>query len=131
MSDLSRALSTVIRNCLAIRDGEEVLVVVDPATRPIGEALRDEAAAAGADAVLAVMDERATDRTEPPRSIAAALGACDVHVAPTSRSFSGIVGAVSVPIHLDVVVADASLEVDGRRVLDAGRWVLEPDPKAT
>jgi leucyl aminopeptidase (aminopeptidase T) len=36
----------------------------------------------------------------------------------------GIGGTVSVPIHLDVVVRDASLEVDGRRVLDAGRYVL-------
>ena len=40
--------------------------MVDRATRTIGEALRDEAAAAGADAVLIVMDERATDGTEPP-----------------------------------------------------------------
>ena len=48
----------------------------------------DEAAAAGADAVLAVMDERATDGTEPPRSIAAALAACDVFIAPTTRSLS-------------------------------------------
>jgi leucyl aminopeptidase (aminopeptidase T) len=31
---------------------------------------------------------------------------------------------VSVPIHLDVVVTDASLEIDGQQVLDAGRYVL-------
>jgi hypothetical protein len=31
-----------------------------------------------------------------------------------------------VPIHLDVVVLDASLQVDGRAVLDAGRYVLVP-----
>jgi leucyl aminopeptidase (aminopeptidase T) len=31
---------------------------------------------------------------------------------------------VSVPIHLDVVVTDASLEIDGQKVLDAGRYVL-------
>jgi leucyl aminopeptidase (aminopeptidase T) len=37
----------------------------------------------------------------------------------------GIGGTVSVPIHLDVVILDASLEVDGRPVLDAGRYVLE------
>jgi leucyl aminopeptidase (aminopeptidase T) len=77
-----------VRRCLAVKAGEEVLVVVDAATRAIGEALRDEAAAVSADAVLAVMDERANDGTEPPRLVAAALEACDVFIAPTSRSLS-------------------------------------------
>ena len=62
--------------------------MVDRATRAIGEALRDEAAAAEADAILTVMDERATDGTEPPRTVAAALAQCDVFIAPTSRSLS-------------------------------------------
>ena len=65
-----------------------MLVVVDESTRDIGEALRAEAAAAGADAVLGVMDPRETDGTEPPRPLAAALSACDVFIAPTSRSLS-------------------------------------------
>jgi len=64
------------------------VVVVDPATRPIGEALREEARAAGADAVLMVMDERANDGNEPPASVAGALAACDVFIAPTTRSIS-------------------------------------------
>jgi leucyl aminopeptidase (aminopeptidase T) len=88
MSDLGPAAATVVRRCLAVQVGEDVLVVVDPETRSIGEALRGECAAAGADAVLAVMDERATDGTEPPPTIAAALAACDVFIAPTSRSLS-------------------------------------------
>ena len=33
-------------------------------------------------------------------------------------------GTVSVPIHLDCVVTEASLEIDGTRVLDEGRFVL-------
>lgn len=45
-----------------------------------------------------------------------------VHVAfGASASFGG---TVSVPIHLDVVVLQASLHVDGRPVLEAGRLVL-------
>ncbi|MGI8411927.1 MAG: aminopeptidase [Solirubrobacteraceae bacterium] len=88
MPDLAAAVSTVVRRCLAVKPGEDVLVIVDAGTRPIGEALRDAAGAAGADAVLAVMDERATDGTEPPGPIAAALRACDVFIAPTSRSLS-------------------------------------------
>jgi leucyl aminopeptidase (aminopeptidase T) len=45
-----------------------------------------------------------------------------VHVA--FGASAGIGGSVSVPIHIDVVVANASLTVDGRAVLDAGRYVL-------
>jgi leucyl aminopeptidase (aminopeptidase T) len=78
----------VIHKCLAVEPGEDVLVIVDPGTRRIGETLRDAASDAKADAVLAVMDERETDGTEPPRAIAAALSACDVFIAPTSRSLS-------------------------------------------
>jgi len=88
MTDLDAAVATVIRGCLGVRPGEEVLVITDTGLRALGEALRDEAAAAGGDAVLAVMDERATDGTEPPRALAAALAACDVFLAPTRRSLS-------------------------------------------
>jgi leucyl aminopeptidase (aminopeptidase T) len=88
MSELGPAVATVVRRCLAVQPGEDALVVVDPATRPIGEALRDECAGAGADAVLVIMDARATDGTEPPATIAAALSAADVYIAPTSRSLS-------------------------------------------
>ena len=59
-------MTTVIRDCLAVRSGEDVVVIVDAKTRAIGQALQTAAAAAGADAVLAIMDERATDGTEPP-----------------------------------------------------------------
>jgi leucyl aminopeptidase (aminopeptidase T) len=88
MADLTAAIDAVIHRCLGIQPGEDVLVIIDPAKRTIGERLRDAAAEAGADAVLAVMDERATDGTDPPPPIAAAMSACDVFIAPTSRSLS-------------------------------------------
>jgi leucyl aminopeptidase (aminopeptidase T) len=88
MPALDHAIDTVVRRCLGVRAGEDVLVIVDPATRELGDALRAQAAALGADAVLAVMDERATDGTEPPPPLAAALAAADVFIAPTSRSLS-------------------------------------------
>ena len=46
-----------------------------------------------------------------------------VHIA--FGASAGIGGTVSVPIHLDVVVLDATLDLDGRTVLDAGRYVLD------
>jgi leucyl aminopeptidase (aminopeptidase T) len=88
MPDLETAVETVIHRCLAVKEGEDVLVIVDAGTAAIGEALREGAAKAGADAVLAIMDERATDGTDPARPIAAAMSACDVFIAPTTRSLS-------------------------------------------
>jgi aminopeptidase len=88
VSNLGPAVSTVVRRCLAVAPGEDVVVVVDEPTRAIGEALREEASAVGADAVLTLMDPRATDGTEPPAAVAAALGASTVFIAPTSRSLS-------------------------------------------
>ena len=88
MLDLGPAVSTVINRCLAVRTGEDVVVVCDPATIGIAEALRDAAGQLGAEAVLALMDEREIDGNEPPRAIAAALSACDVFIAPTTRSLS-------------------------------------------
>jgi leucyl aminopeptidase (aminopeptidase T) len=88
MPDLGPAVSTVINRCLAVQAGEDVLVVCDPATMTLAEALRDAARELGAEAVLALMDEREIDGTEPPRPIAAAFSACDVFIAPTTRSLS-------------------------------------------
>lgn len=77
-----------MERCLDLRAGENVLVIGDPRSRELAEAMRDMAARYGADAVLAMMDERENDGTEPPPPIAAALTACDVYLAPTSRSLS-------------------------------------------
>jgi len=89
MSDaLDRAMQTVVTRCLGVAAGDDVVVVADAGTLALGQGLRAAAAAAGGDAVLCVMDERATDGTEPPPPVAAALGACDVFIAPTSRSLS-------------------------------------------
>lgn len=81
-------MSTVVGRCLGIGVDEDVLVVCDPATVAIATALRDAAHEVGAEAVLALMDEREIDGNEPPRAIAAALSACDVFIAPTTRSLS-------------------------------------------
>src|SRR4051812_50207987 len=88
MSELERAVDTVVDQCLGIAEGEEVVVVVDDATRAIGDGLRDAAAQRGAEAVLTVMDPRPRDGAEPPAAVAEALKAADVFIAPTSRSLS-------------------------------------------
>jgi leucyl aminopeptidase (aminopeptidase T) len=86
--DLARAVGAVINNCLAVKEGETVLVVCNPATLGLGERMRAEAGRAGADGVLALMAERATHGTEPPPQVAAAMAAADVVLCPTVQSLS-------------------------------------------
>jgi leucyl aminopeptidase (aminopeptidase T) len=88
MSELDRAVRAVVRDCLAVKEGEEVLVVCNPATQHMGEMLRDEAADVGAEAVLTVMSERASHAAEPPATVAEAMAAADVLLAPTVQSLS-------------------------------------------
>jgi len=86
--DLDKAVATVVRDCLGVRPNEDVLVVCNPATQVLGEALRAEAEAIGAEAVLAVMSERDSHAGEPPATVAEAMAAADVLLAPTVQSLS-------------------------------------------
>jgi leucyl aminopeptidase (aminopeptidase T) len=88
MSDLQRAVETVVGPCLGVQAGEDVVIVVDETTRGIGDALLAAVAAAGAEPVLTVMEPRAVDGQEPPAAVAAALAAARVFIAPTRRSLS-------------------------------------------
>jgi leucyl aminopeptidase (aminopeptidase T) len=88
MSDIDRAVTTVIEDCLAVKGGEQVVVVCNPSTLGLGERLRGAAGRAGADAMLAMMAERATHGTEPPSAIAAAMKSADVVLVPTVQSLS-------------------------------------------
>ena len=78
----------MVRDCLAVKEGEEVLVVCNPATQNMGEMLRNEAAEVGAEAVLVVMSERASHAAEPPPTVAEAMAVADVLLAPTVQSLS-------------------------------------------
>jgi leucyl aminopeptidase (aminopeptidase T) len=88
MTSLDQAISAVIRDCLAVAPGEELLVICNPATRGLGDRFRDEGARAGADAVLATMAERESHAAEPPTVIAEAMRRADAVLAPTVQSLS-------------------------------------------
>ena len=78
----------MVRDCLGVREGEEVLVVANPATIGLGERFRGEAGRLGADGVLCLIGERAESGNEPPDSVAAAMAAADVVLCPTVQSLS-------------------------------------------
>ena len=86
--DLSKAVHAVVRDCLGVKANEEVLIICNPATLVLGEAMRADAEAVGAESTLAVMTERASHAGEPPATLAAAMIAADVMLAPTVQSLS-------------------------------------------
>jgi aminopeptidase len=85
---LDRAVSTVIRDCLDLQPGEEVLVVCNPSTEELGALLRINAQGEGGEATLAVISERDSHAAEPPDAVAAAMLAADIVIAPTIQSIS-------------------------------------------
>ncbi|HEX5982647.1 MAG TPA: aminopeptidase [Solirubrobacterales bacterium] len=87
-AELDRAVKTVVRQCMGIQPGEDVLVICNPVTEEIGALMRIEAQGDGADATLAVISERESAAAEPPRAVAAAMAAADVVLAPTIQSLS-------------------------------------------
>ena len=82
-------MRTVVRECMSVSPGEEVLVVCNPVTEEIGALMRIEAQGDGADATLAVI-VRARLARRPSRrdAVAAAMAAADVVLAPTIQSLS-------------------------------------------
>jgi leucyl aminopeptidase (aminopeptidase T) len=88
MSDLERAVSAVINDCLGVREGESVLVVCNPATIGLAERLRAGAGRIGAEAMTMLITERETHGVEPPPATAAAMKASDVVLCPTVQSLS-------------------------------------------
>ena len=88
MADIENAVRTALVDCMAITQGEDVLVVTDPAKRAIAEAIVATAKELGAEVVLMEMSERESHGSEPPRAVAAAMLACDALLAPTSKSLS-------------------------------------------
>lgn len=87
-ADLDMAVRTVVRDCMGISPGEEVLVVCNPVTEEIGALMRIEAQGEGADATLAVISERDSAAAEPPDTVAAAMAEADVVLAATIQSLS-------------------------------------------
>jgi leucyl aminopeptidase (aminopeptidase T) len=87
-AELDRAVKTVVRQCMGISPGEDVLVICNPVTEEIGALMRIEAQGEGADATLAVISERESHAAEPPQAVAAAMSAADVVLAPTIQSLS-------------------------------------------
>ena len=87
-SELDRAVNSLVRDCLDMNPGEEMLVICNPSTEELGALLRIHAQGEGGEATLAVISERDSHAAEPPRAVAAAMLAVDIIAAPTIQSIS-------------------------------------------
>ncbi len=85
---LDRAVQTVLRDCLGVSPGEDVLIACNPATESLADLMRIHAQGDGAEATLVVIAERDSHAAEPPPPVAAAMLAADVLIAPTMQSLS-------------------------------------------
>lgn len=88
MNQLVKTAEGVLSSCLAVKKGEEVLIVTDDTRREIGEALYEAAGNLGCERLLMVMNERELSGQEPPKAVAAAMKSADVVIAPTAQSLT-------------------------------------------
>jgi leucyl aminopeptidase (aminopeptidase T) len=86
--DVEAVVATVLDDCVGVSPGERMLVVTDPKKRLVAEWFVAGGRRRGTDTVMVEMSERSTHGAEPPDAVAAAMLACDVVLAPTSKSIS-------------------------------------------
>ena len=82
------AVMIVVKECLGIKQDEEVLIIVDNKTHAIGNVLFDAARSLGAEVVLLELLERETHGSEPPYMVAEAMKAASVIIIPTTKSLT-------------------------------------------
>lgn len=88
MNQLVKTAEGVLSSCLAVKKGEEVLIVTDNTRKEIGEALYEAAGNLGCERLLMVMIERELSGQEPPKAVSAAMKSADVVIAPTAQSLT-------------------------------------------
>lgn len=88
MNQLVKTAEGVLSSCLAVKKGEEVLIVTDDTRKEIGEALYEAAGNLGCERLLMVMNVRELSGQEPPKAVAAAMKSADVVIAPTAQSLT-------------------------------------------
>lgn len=85
---LDKASIIAIKDCMAVKKNEKILVVTDEKKKKIGENLFKNAMELGYDALMVVMKSRTTDGEEPPKEIAELMKQYNVVFAPTERSLT-------------------------------------------
>lgn len=85
---LRDAARVAVKDCMAIRPRERVLVITDEPLRRIGYALWEAARDIGAEAILTEIIPRSSHGEEPPEPVGKLMGLVDAVLIPTSKSLS-------------------------------------------
>ena len=88
MKKMEAAAKMVVKTCMDIRRGENVLVVCDPTTTEIGQALYEAASKISDRTLLIIMPKGRHHGEEPPRPVANLMRQQQVVLAPTKFSLT-------------------------------------------
>ncbi|MEZ4547319.1 MAG: aminopeptidase [Thermodesulfobacteriota bacterium] len=88
MDELKSAAKIAVIDCMAVKEGENVLVITDEPARKIGYALWEASRDAGAEASIIEIIPRKSNGEEPPAYVAELMKLVDVILIPTSKSLS-------------------------------------------
>lgn len=88
MDQLANSAMIAVRDCMAAKAGESVLVVTDDRKEDIGRAIYEAARQLGCEPMMIVMPPRERNGQEPPKAVAEAMKGADVVLCPTSKSLS-------------------------------------------
>lgn len=88
MNALKDAAMVAVKDCMAVKSGEKVLVITDEPTRKIGYLLWEAAREIGTEAVIAEIIPREMHGEEPPEPVRELMKLVDVILIPTSQSLS-------------------------------------------
>jgi len=88
MKELKESAKIALRDCMALKESETLLVVTDDKTFEIGTALFEVGKSLTDDAFLLVMTEREVNGQEPPDEIAELMTKYNVVICPTAKSLT-------------------------------------------
>ncbi len=88
MNELQNAATIALRDCMAVKEGEKVLIITDEPARKIGYALWEGAKDMGAEALFTEIITPKSNGEEPSAPVAELMKLMDVILIPTSKSLS-------------------------------------------
>jgi leucyl aminopeptidase (aminopeptidase T) len=88
MNDLEEAALIALRDCMAVKPEETVLIITDTSRRKIGQALFEIAKDIAKEPIILEMKEREINGQEPPDLVAEMMKFSDVVICPTSKSLT-------------------------------------------
>ncbi len=88
MSDFKKAVLHGVRDFMGVKEGENLLIVIDESTVDLGNAFKEAADTIGAEATIMQMKMRRNDGAPLPKMVAEAMKRCDAVIGITKKSMT-------------------------------------------